>query len=197
MRCRTSILGRFSNFEQGIGEYKNTRMHFLATFIQDTFRVNRQLTLNFGLRWDPFFPYTDETNRLGCYRPGERSTVYTNAPVGVVYPGDAACPKGGYDPSWTDFGPRVGVAYDPFGDGKSSVRAGYGIFYDRPNTISTNSPANQAPFGTLVIVHRRQREQCGQSVRGTHQPVPRGSVQHAGQRAVLPAAMRRSATTRT
>ena len=144
------FLGRFSNFEQGIGEYKNTRMHFLATFIQDTFRVNRQLTLNFGLRWDPFFPYTDETNRLGCYRPGERSTVYVNAPVGVVYPGDAACPEGGYDASWTDFGPRVGVAYDPFGDGKSSVRAGYGIYYDRPNTISTNSPANQAPFGTLV-----------------------------------------------
>ena len=143
-------LGKFSSFEQGIGEYKNTRMHFLAMFIQDTFRVNRQLTLNVGLRWDPFFPYTDETNRLGCYRPGEKSQVYVNAPVGVVYPGDAACPDGGYDTSWTDIGPRVGVAYDPFGDGKSSIRAGYGIFYDRPNTISTNSPANQAPFGTLV-----------------------------------------------
>ena len=58
-------LGRFSSFEQAIGEYKNTRMHFLATFIQDTYRVNRQLTLNLGLRWDPFFPYTDVTDRLG------------------------------------------------------------------------------------------------------------------------------------
>ncbi len=143
-------LGKFSQFQQAIGEYKNTRMHFLATFVQDTFRVNRQLTLNLGLRWDPFFPYTDETDRLGCYRPGEKSQVYVNAPVGVVYPGDAACPQGGYDASWADFGPRVGVAYDPFGDGKSSVRAGYGMYYDRPNTISTNSPANQAPFGTLV-----------------------------------------------
>ena len=90
-------LGKFSSFEQAIGEYKNTRMHFLATFIQDTFRVNRQLTLNLGLRWDPFFPYTDENNRLGCYRPGEKSQVYVNAPVGVVYPGDPACPEGGYD----------------------------------------------------------------------------------------------------
>ena len=139
------FLGRFSNFEQGIGEYKNTRMHFLATFIQDTFRVNRQLTLNFGLRWDPFFPYTDETNRLGCYRPGERSQVYVNAPVGVVYPGDAACPKGGYDASWTDFGPRVGVAYDPFGDGKSSVRAGTGS--------STTGPTPSRP--TARPIRRR------------------------------------------
>ena len=143
-------LGRFSTFEQAIGEYKNTRMHSLATFIQDTYRVNRQLTLNLGLRWDPFFPYTDVNDRLGCYRPGEKSQVYVNAPVGVVYPGDAACPKGGYDPSWADLGPRIGLAYDPIGDGKSSIRAGYGMFYDRPNTIATNSPANQAPFGTLV-----------------------------------------------
>jgi hypothetical protein len=144
------FLGKFSSFEQAIGEYKNTRMHFLAAFIQDTFRVNRKLTLNLGLRWDPFFPYTDVNNRLGCYRPGEKSQVYVNAPVGVVYPGDAACPRGGYSAAWTDFGPRFGLAYDPFGDGRSSIRGGYGIFYDRPNTISTNSPANQGPFGTLV-----------------------------------------------
>ena len=144
------LLGKFSSFEQAIGEYKNTRMHFFATFIQDTFRLNRQLTLNVGLRWDPFVPYTDVNNRLACYRSGEKSQVYVTAPVGLVFPGDPACPNGGYDASWTDFGPRVGLAYDPFGDGRTSVRAGYGMFYDRPNTISTNSPANQGPFGTLV-----------------------------------------------
>jgi hypothetical protein len=143
-------LGKFSNFQQAIGEYKNTRMHFLATFIQDTIRLNSQLTLNLGLRWDPFFPYTDKNNRLGCYRPEEKSQVYANAPVGAVYPGDAACSDGGYSASWGDLGPRAGIAYDPFGDGRSSIRAGYGVYYDRPNTISTNSPANQGPFGTLV-----------------------------------------------
>ena len=143
-------LGKFSSFEQGIGEYKNTRMHFLALFIQDTFRLSSRMTLNLGLRWDPFFPYTDETDRLACYRPGVESQVYVNAPEGAAYPSDAQCPAGGYDASWLDFGPRVGIAYDVSGDGKSSIRGGYGIYYDRPNTISTNSAANQGPFGTLV-----------------------------------------------
>jgi outer membrane receptor protein involved in Fe transport len=144
------FLGQFSSFEQGIGEYKNTRMHFLAFFVQDTFRVNRQLTLNLGLRWDPFVPYTDVTDRLACYRPGTQSGIYLNAPTGAVFPGDPGCPRGGHDASWSNFGPRIGLAFDPAGDGRTSVRAGYGIFYDKPNTIATNSPANQGPFGTVV-----------------------------------------------
>jgi hypothetical protein len=166
------FLGKFSSFEQGIGEYKNTRMHFLATFIQDTFRVNRRLTLNVGLRWDPFFPYTDVNNRIGCYRPGEKSQVYVNAPPGAVYPGDPACPAGGYGASWIDFGPRAGFAYDPFGDGKSSIRAGYGMFYDRPNTISTNSPANQGPFGTLVTFNGDATNSVASPYAGRVSPFP-------------------------
>ena len=144
------FLGRFSQFEQGVGEYKNTRMHFLALFVQDTFRLNPRLTLNLGLRWDPFFPYTDKNDKLACFRPGIQSQVYVNAPTGAVYPGDPGCPAGGYDTDWTNLGPRVGFAYDPFGDGRTSVRGGYGLFYDHPNTISTNSLANQGPFGTVV-----------------------------------------------
>jgi hypothetical protein len=144
------MIGKFSSFEQGIGEYKNTRMHLFASFIQDTVRVNSQVSLNLGLRWDPFIPYTDVNNRLACYRAGQQSTVYVKAPVGALFPGDTGCPAGGYDADWRNFGPRVGVAYDPFGDGRTSVRAGYGAFFDRPNTISTNSLANQGPFGTVV-----------------------------------------------
>ncbi|MDQ3211932.1 MAG: carboxypeptidase regulatory-like domain-containing protein [Acidobacteriota bacterium] len=144
------LLGKFSSFEQGIGEYKNTRMHSFAVFVQDKYRMSSRLTLDLGVRWDPFFPYTDKNDRLACYRPGQQSTVYVNAPVGVTFPGDSACPKGGYEPSWSDIGPRLGIAFDPFGNGRTSMRAGYGIFYDRPNTIATNSPANQGPFGTVV-----------------------------------------------
>ena len=93
------MLGKFSSFEQGIGEYKNTRMHSIALFVQDNFRVNPKLTLNLGVRWDPFTAYTDETNRMACYRPGVESQVYVNAPVGAAYPGDAGVPRAATTPT--------------------------------------------------------------------------------------------------
>jgi outer membrane receptor protein involved in Fe transport len=144
------LLGNFQQFEQGVGEYKNTRLHYLSAFVQDTFRMTPRLTLNLGVRWDPYVPYTDANNRIGAYRPGVQSQVYPNAPTGAVYPGDPGIEAGTYDASWWNFGPRLGFAYDVFGTGRTSLRAGYGVFYDKPNTITTNSQATQGPFGTVV-----------------------------------------------
>jgi outer membrane receptor protein involved in Fe transport len=144
------MVGKFSAFEQGIGEYKGTRTNLVAAFVNDNVRVNSKLTLNLGLRWDPTIPYTDVDGRIGGYRPGQQSTVYTNAPAGLVFAGDRGFPDGGYDKHRLQFAPRAGVAYDPFGDGRSSIRAGYGLFYDKPNTLTTNAQADQAPFGTVI-----------------------------------------------
>ena len=144
------FLGKFGTFTQGIGEYKNTRFDYLGLFVQDNLRVNSRLTLNVGLRWDPFSPYTDVNGHLAGFRPGNQSRVYANAPSGVLYPGDDGFPDGGYNTTWMNFGPRFGFAYDLFGNGKTSLRGGYGVFYDHPNTISTNSAANQGPFGTIL-----------------------------------------------
>ncbi len=166
------FLGKFATLVQGIGEYKNTRLHMLGLFAQDNFRVNRKLSLNLGLRWDPFFPYTDTEGHLAGFRPGQQSRVYVNAPRGVLYPGDAGFPDGGYGVTWLNFGPRIGFAYDLFGDGKSSIRGGYGIFFDHPNTISTNSPANQGPFGTLLSLTGNDVNSFSDPYAGRDNPFP-------------------------
>lgn len=166
------LLGKFQSFEQGVGEYKNTRFHYVAAFVEDTWRFNPRLTLTLGLRWDPNVPYTDVNGRLAGFRPGQKSQVYVNAPVGMLYPGDPGFPDGGYDSSWGLFAPRAGFAYDVTGDGKTSLRAGYGLFYDKPNTITTNSAATQGPFGTVARVDGNANNSLRNTWAGTTNPFP-------------------------
>ena len=90
--------------------------------------MNPKLSLNLGVRWDPFIPYTDTTDRIACYRPGQKSQrLRQRAGSARCIPAIRRCPAGGYDADWLNLGPRLGLAYDPFGDGSTSVRAGYGV----------------------------------------------------------------------
>lgn len=146
------LTGRFSTFLQGAGEYKNTRYNHYAAFAEDSWKASSRLVLNAGVRYEPFLPYYDLNNKLAAYRPGVKSTLYPNAPVGIVFVGDPGIPKGGFSASYKNVAPRVGFAYDVFGDGKTSVRAGYGIFYDQPNTITTNNQTDQAPFAPVLTL---------------------------------------------
>ncbi len=144
------MIGRYNSLTQGMGEYKNTNVTHLGLFVQDSIKVTRRLTVDAGLRWEPFFPFTDDNGKLAVWRPGEKSTRYQNAPVGVLYVGDPGVPDSAAPRTWRNFAPRLGFAWDVAGDGKTSVRGGYGIFYDYPNALSTNSQADQAPFGTVI-----------------------------------------------
>ncbi len=146
------LIGRYGEFIQGVGEFKNTRFHIINFFFNDTFKVNRRLTVDLGVRWEPFLPNTDTLGKLAVWGGLQaRSKRFVNAPAGVLYPGDGI-PDGGYPTTWSNFGPRIGIAYDLTGDGKTSLRLGYGVFYDRLNTLQTNSAATQAPFGTVVDI---------------------------------------------
>ena len=148
------LVGKMAEWRQGIGEFKNTRFDRVSFFIHDSMKVSSRLTLDLGLRWEPFLPYTDSLGKLSVWMPGEQSVRYPNAPTNVLYPGDPQLPNdGGVPRVWSNFGPRLGFAYDLTGDGKTSLRAGYGVFYDQSNTISTNSQANQGPFGTRVYAY--------------------------------------------
>jgi hypothetical protein len=125
------LLGQSVQFFQGGGEFdRGLRKWVAAGYAQDEFRLTPRLTLNFGLRYEVNTPYTDIRNRMNAWAPGEQSTVYPNAPAGLLFPGDPGVPAGIAPIDYREFMPRVGVAWDPFGDPRTVVRAGYGIFYD-------------------------------------------------------------------
>ena len=166
------LVGKFFTLNQGIGEYKKTRFNRVSVFAQDSFKVNRRLTLDFGVRWEPFLPFNDVDGKMAVWYPGQQSTRYVNAPQGVMYPGDAGVPSGAASSSWTNFGPRMGLAWDVFGDGRTALRAGYGVFFDQPNTLYTNNLANQAPFGTVVTINGTAQNSWADPWAGTTNPFP-------------------------
>lgn len=166
------LIGRFNTLRQGIGEYRRTRFHRASLFAQDTWKLNRRFNLDLGVRWEPFFPYRELDGKLAAWRPGQRSTRYVNAPVGVLFPLDAGVPWGGFDVTWGNLAPRVGFAWDVFGDGKTAIRGGYGVFFDMPNTIAMNNQSNQAPFGTQVTINGTLTNSLADPWAGTTNPFP-------------------------
>jgi hypothetical protein len=151
------LFGRASQYRQGGGEFKfllGTRWGF---FMQDNWKVNDRLSLNLGLRWDPYLPYFDREGRVLCFQPGttQRSKRYPNAPLGFLYGGennDPGCPVGGSDPNWWNMGPRVGLAYRLTKDGKTSLRMGSGFYFTPIQASNFNPFANVAPFaGTFTL----------------------------------------------
>ena len=115
-------------------------------FIQDDFHVRPNLTINFGIRWDVQTPPTDPFNRELTFERGVQSKVVPSAPVGLLFPGDPGVTRGTVPVRWHNFSPRIGLAWDPFGDGKTSLRAAGGVFYGSVSGNEWNSTSNQQPF---------------------------------------------------
>jgi hypothetical protein len=121
-----------------------------AAFLQDDYRLGSRMTLNLGLRWDVQTPGTDPQNRFTNYVPGQRSTVNPAAPVGLLFYGDPGVERGGIPIRWNHVSPRAGFVWDPFGDGKTSIRAAAGIFYGSISGNEWNTMTNYQPWATRL-----------------------------------------------
>ena len=123
------LLGKANVLNQTSSVLHRTRNQDPAAYVQDDWQVTKTLNLNLGVRWEIFAPWTGDGTE-GTFKAGAQSNVIPNAPIGLQYVGDPGVPDGIFHTSYTRFAPRVGLAYDVYGDGRTSLRAGYGIFYN-------------------------------------------------------------------
>ena len=147
------VIGQATTFSQSGGIYYDFTQNRFSTFAQDNWHVDPRLTVQMGLRWDPFLPYYESKGRVGCYAPGQHSVRYPNAPTGLIYGGsdhDAGCPVASYNRDFDNIEPRLGFAYQPFGDGKMSVRGGFGLYYSIPNIVMMQDVTSIPPFAPAV-----------------------------------------------
>ena len=156
MAVRTSIgsgnpladfmLGLPDEFDQYPSASSNMRQKVYGAFFQDEWKVNRRLLLTFGLRYEYGSPQRDTLGRSYSLLPGVQSQRFVAAPVGAVFPGDQGAPDGLYFPDKNNFAPRVGFAFDPLGDGKTSIRGGFGVFYNILNGWTQDWNNGVPPF---------------------------------------------------
>jgi hypothetical protein len=150
------LLGRLGSLTQGTPNTTFTYKWYYGLYAQDTWKISRRLTANLGVRWEPFLPqgitngavYNFSFDR---FNQGVHSTVFTKAPAGLLYAGDSGfTDKSGVQSRYNQFAPRVGLAFDPKGDGKTSIRAAFGMSYDFPNVMIMSTPTTAPPFGNTV-----------------------------------------------
>ncbi len=148
------LLGIPDSYQQGSGDVLNERAQEYYSYIQDQWRIRPNLTLTIGTGWSIDTPMVDNAhdNHAGiAFRPGEQSTVFPNAPAGYVFQGDPGVNAFGTT-KYTHLGPRIGLAYSPDwgwltgGPGKTSIRAGYGIYYNRFNGETALQTQGSPPF---------------------------------------------------
>ncbi len=141
------LLGKPSSMTQNSPYERLVKGWDWYAYVQDDIRVTPRLTVNLGLRYQIFEPYHAVYNRTNTYRAGQQSTVVPSAPLGMVFPGDAGIPLRVWSPPIpTNFAPRVGLAWDPFGKGQLSIRAAYGLFYEDFRSDIWTYPAVNQPF---------------------------------------------------
>jgi hypothetical protein len=132
------------------------RQPYLGLYASDTWKMKPRFTLSYGLRWEPFFPLINDDGSSihfdsNAARKGVRTTRFSNAPSGVFFDGDSGFPHlTGLNKQWANFSPRLGLAWDVKGDGRTSLRASAGSFYDYPPIYYQIGLANSPPWNPRI-----------------------------------------------
>lgn len=160
------LLGLPNNFNQQTEVQSRLRHNGIDAYAQDNYKVTSQVTIDAGIRWEPFILPVDNLNDQTCFDPTftRQSAYYPNAPKGLTFPGppvgsgslgsgDSGCPRGGVPNRYANVAPRIGVNIDPFKNGKTSVRAGYGIFWDQARLIAWNRFSTAQPFDSNITIN--------------------------------------------
>ncbi len=139
------LLGIASSYAQGDSRAFYLRNQYVGVYGQDSWQLRHNLTFNYGLRWDLLPPWREKYNQMQTLVPGQQSIVYPGAPAGLVFPGDPGIPATLAPTRYTNFAPRAGLAWSP--DSKTSVRAGYGLFYTAFEGLSAGIMSANPPYG--------------------------------------------------
>jgi hypothetical protein len=153
------MLGLPSTLSQGTVYGFYTRQYYASLYAQDTWKITPRLTLNYGLRWEPYFSQYDNRHEQEYFSPAGfaqnvHSTIFTNAPAGLFFPCDSQYTSGGYlnGPDWKKVFPRLGLAWDPEGNGRMTIRAAYGMYGDRASMLNGSQEYSSEPFGATIAV---------------------------------------------
>jgi hypothetical protein len=149
------LLGIPDAYDQGSGAIIRARGREYYSYGQDQWQVKPNLTLTLGVGWDVETPYKNlyaKGEILDAFHPGQQSTVFPTAPVGIVFPGDKGVgPYGGASVHYDDFAPRLGFAWSPDASHKWSVRAGVGLYFNRTDSEATLQTLTNVPFSIVSL----------------------------------------------
>jgi outer membrane receptor protein involved in Fe transport len=164
------LLGLPDIYQQGAANTENVRTTSFYLFGQDSWKIRPNLTLNYGLRWELNTPLVDIGKRVQTFRPGQATSAYpcqispygelvtgttdctSMFPTGLVFPGDSGVPAGLTQTYYKAFAPRVGIAWSPGSSGKTSIRAGWGLFYNPIEQLVLEQFSAEPPFGGSVFL---------------------------------------------
>ena len=140
------LFGASDAFDEYSKAPSNEHQKQYGVFAQDEWKASSRLTLTYGLRYEYTSPETDTHGYSFSIVPGRQSVKFPGAPLGFLVPGDPGAPRGWYYPDYTNISPRIGIAWDPRGDGKTSIRAGGGLFFDTLNGWMSDWSTDEAPW---------------------------------------------------